>query len=89
LNTKNGFFTQCTCLERLHRLDHVVDYLTRIGFTNKKKQDAYYKELLNNRRHRTMGYNLWMGSDSKSGHTCMVCMSSFLNFINVGSERLR
>jgi hypothetical protein len=56
---------------------------------NKENPDALFKELLNNRKHRTTGCNLWMGSDPKYGHSFVVCRSSFLNIINLGSERLK
>jgi hypothetical protein len=36
-----------------------------------------------------MGYNLRMAADPRSGHTFMMCRSSFLNTANLGAEILK
>jgi hypothetical protein len=52
-NKKREFFTKCSRLKKLNIIDHAVDHLSIIGMMNENNQDAFFKELLNNRKHRS------------------------------------
>jgi hypothetical protein len=72
----------CSFIEKLVAFE---SYLPRVGMMHNKNQDAFFKQFLNNWKHRSTGYNLQRGAHLKTGHIFMVCWSSFLNIINLGS----
>jgi hypothetical protein len=88
-NNKSCYFIKCSCLKSLDSLTRAVPYFTKIDWMNKLGQDAFFKELINSRKRRSGGYNMWIGSVKNEGFPFMVCRPSFLNLLNLGDERLK
>jgi hypothetical protein len=88
-NKKNQNFVKCSCIKRIDNQDRVVVYLTTVAATMKKQQDALFKELINERRHRSARYKTHIGDNKSKGHILYVCLNSFMNIMALEKKRFK